>query len=272
MSGSASAPRPDGERRTAIDAAHAALAAAEAEGRDDAGARMAFYGQVLAAELHVILEGEPEGDRLRPLLLATEAGRLVLAFDLPERIAAFLDVPRDTVALSGRSLVAMIAGQGLGIALNPDVAPSASIIGWQAVDWLAEEGPRIEAHAARVAAFRPPRDVPPALVAALESRLGAYAGRISAGWLAAAEYADGSAGLVLALDGVPAEAEPRVAAAIDEAVRFSGLEGVRLDVLFPGAAVRDRIARVGLAFRPEVVPPSDSTPPGSDPARPPRLR
>ena len=253
----------DGLGPTPIDAAHAALAAAG----EDAGLRMAFYGQVLAAELHVVLEAEPEAEAVRPLVLETEAGRLVLAFDLPERMAAFLDAPRDYIALSGRSLVAMLAGQGLGIALNPDVAPSASVIPPEAVDWLAGTAAGTEARSGRVTAFRRPAGVPAALVTALEGRIGAYGGRLEAAYLAGAEHEDGGEGLVLAFAGVPEAAEARVAAAIDEAVRFSGVEGVRLDVLFPGQAMLARIARVALAFRPE---PRQAPLPDRD--RPPRLR
>jgi hypothetical protein len=248
---------------TPIDAAHAALAAS----LEDAGFRMAFYGQVLAAELHVVLEAEPEGEAVRPLVIETSDGGLVLAFDLPERMAAFLEAPRDYVALAGRSLVAMLAGQGLGIALNPEVAPSASVIPAAAVDWLAGLEAGAEAQAGRIARFRRPAGVPAALVSTLEARLGAYAGRIEAAWLAEAEHADGETALVLALAGVPDAAEARVAAAIDEAVRFSGVDGLRLDVLFPGPDVLARIARVGLAFRPERPPR-----PEPDPDRPPRLR
>ncbi|HLS58610.1 MAG TPA: SseB family protein [Paracoccaceae bacterium] len=255
---------------TPIDAARAALEAAG----DDAGLRMAFYGQVLAAELYVLLEAEPEGERLRPLVLETEAGRLVLAFDLPERMAAFLTAPKDYIAVAGRSLVAMLAGQGIGIALNPEVAPSASVIGPEAVDWLAEAGRPVTAEPARIIAFREPADVPAALVRMLEFRLGAYAGRVSAAYLARAEYEGGGEGLVLAVAGVPGSGEAAVAAAIDEAVRFSGADGVRLDVIFPGEAALARISRVGIAFRPEPPeqPRRQPQAPGSDPARPPRLR
>jgi hypothetical protein len=252
---------------TPIDLAHAALAASE----EDVALRMAFYGQVMTAELHVVLEAEPQGDAVRPLVVEADGARLVLAFDLPERMAAFLEEPRDYVALAGRSLVAMLEGQGLGIALNPDVAPSASVIPAAAVDWLAAGAAGAEARTSRVAGLRRPAGVPAALVAALEARLGAYAGRLEAAYLATARHDDGGEGLVLALAGVPPAAEARVATAIDEAVRFSGVEGVRLDVLFPAPEALDRIARVALAFRSARPATSETAPaPASD--RPPRLR
>lgn len=259
--------RPDADPKTAIDAAHAALD----EAGDDPRLRMAFYGQIVAVELFLLLDAEPEGERVQPLVLETDAGRVVLAFDRRERMAAFLDAPRDYVALAGRSLVKMIAGRGIGIALNPDVAPSASVIGPEAVDWLAGTFTSVEAQAARIVRVRPPVGIPASLVAALEARLGAYAGRIRESYLAAAEYDDGSAGFVLALSGVPSAAEAAVAGAVDEAVRFSGAEGVRLDVAFGEGVLLERLARVGLAFRPER-PETAAPQPEQRPPRPPRLR
>lgn len=253
---------------TPIDAAHAALEAAG----DDPALRMAFFGQVMAGELYLVLEEEPDGDRIKPLVLDTEAGRLVLAFDLPERMAAFLEAPRAYAALAGRSLVAMLAGQAIGIALNLEVASSESVISPEAVDWLAATPPPGTARAERIVRFRTPASVPTPLVAALEARLGSYLGRVQAGYLAAADYADGSEGMVLALAGVPPEGEAAVAAAIDEASRFSGAEGVRLDVVFPEPAALQRVARVGIAFRPEPPQPPERSAPGRDAERPPRLR
>jgi hypothetical protein len=71
---------------------------------------------------------------------------------------------------------------------------------------------------------------------------------------------------------VPEAGEAAVAAAFDEALRFSGAEGIVLDVIFPPPDALARIARVGLAFRPEAPAAAEPVPPGRDPARPPRLR
>lgn len=253
---------------TPIDAAYAALEAA----KDDAGLRIAFYGQLMASELFLVLEAELEGERLRPLVLGTEAGEIVLAFDRVERLAAFLDVPRDYVALSGRSLVAMLEGQRIGIALNSEVAPSASVIGAETVDWLAGLATRTDSKAERVTRFQPPARVPTRLITALQARLGAYAGRVREGFLALAEYDGGGEGLVLALAGVPSEAECAVAEAISEAVRFSGVEGVLLDVMFPDDVALGRVARVGIALRPVASAWTEARAPGRETERPPRLR
>ena len=100
---------------------------------------------------------------------------------------------------------------------------------------------------------------------------------IGAAYLVAAEFEGGAAGLLLVLVDVPQAALPRVAAAIGEAVRFSGLADQRLDVTFLGsnAPALAAVRGVGLAFElprplaPAAVAPK---PPGMDPDRPPILR
>ena len=83
---------------------------------------------------------------------------------------------------------------------------------------------------------------------------------MAAGHLAAAAFEDGER-LVLALVGVPAAAEAAVVAAVDEAVRFSGAEAVRLEVLFAARTLRSwRLARVGLTFRPARAAEAQGTP------------
>jgi hypothetical protein len=250
---------------TAIDTAHAALEAAPG----DAGRRMAFYGQVAAAELFVPLEAEPEGETVRPVVLEVEGTGHVLAFDTPERLAAFLDAPQPYAALAGRAVAAMLAGRGLALLLNAG-APSESVLPPAALDWLSGTAAAAApaARAGRIAALAPP-DPPPALVEALATRLGAWAGLVETAHLAAARFEDGGTGLVLALVGAPDAAETAIAAAIDEALRFSGVEGLRLELLFatPGAAAAARIARAGLTFRPEPPAPRADAPP-----LPPRLR
>jgi hypothetical protein len=261
-------PTAPGSGLTPIDRAHAALAAAE----DDAGLRLAFYGAVLASEILLLLEDEAEGDRVRPFVVETGAGRLVLAFDTSERMASFLDRPRDYLALSGRALFTMLEGQGIGIALNPDVAPSASVIPPAAIDAMATAPAAPDTAAARLARFRPPADAPSRLVEALAARMAAHGGLIAAAHLVTAEDAGGGERLLLALEGVPEAAEAAVARAMDEALRFSGVEGVGLDILYPTDSLLARLRPVALTLRPEPAAGRKPVPPGADPARPPRLR
>ncbi len=257
-----------------LDTAHAAMTAAP----EDDAARLRFFERILDAELFVLLEAEPSDDRLRPRLVDLDAGRFALAFDRDARLAAFLDAPAPYAALPGRRLAAALAGRGLGLALNPGVAPSEALLSAEEIDWLAGMTATAEAETAeaRVRSIGPPTGASPALIAALGPKLGAMTGRIEAAWLGALRLEDGTERLALAIAGAPEAAQPAVASAIAEAVRFSGAPEDALDVTFlaPGAPARSAFERVGLRFRPPP-PPEPAAPPrapGRDPDRPPKLR
>ena len=235
----------------------------------DPALRLRFHERVLDAELLLVLVAPPAAG-LEPRVLDLEAGRYVLAFDRDERLADFLGAPAPFAALSGRRLAGLLAGQGVGIALNLGAA-SASLLPPEAVDWMAavQAGPPPEA-AARLGAVLPP-DPPPALVAALGPKLAAMADVIAAAHLVAARFDDGRSGLLLALAGVPAAARQGVAAAVAEAVRLSGADGDGLDLTFvdPGSPHAAAIAGAGLRL--ELPRPPDRPGPGLDPDRPPKL-
>ncbi len=254
---------------TLLDLAHAAH---EADPEDDA-LRLRFHERLLDAELMLPVAGENEGEdggAVAPRVFDLSDGRFVLAFDRDERLAAFLEAPTPFVALSGRRLVAGLAGRGIGIALNLG-APSAALLPAAAVDWLAEiAAAPTEPAPQRPAGFLRPRDVPARLLAALGPKLGAMAGVVAAAHLVATDRG----GLVLALAGVPEGARDGVAAAVAEAVRLGGLAEGWLDVAFPeaGSPAAEAAARVGARLDlpvPKETPPAG---PGMDPARPPRLR
>ena len=109
---------------TPLDRAHAAMEADPGE----AAMRLAFYDCLAGAEVFLLLQAEAEGDRITPEVFDLETGPVVLAFDREERLAAFLGRPAPYAALSGRRLAGMLAGQGLGLGLNLDVAPSAMLL------------------------------------------------------------------------------------------------------------------------------------------------
>ena len=99
---------------TPLDLAHRALTA---DPEDDA-ARLAFHERLADAELYLVLEAEPVGDMISPVIMRTSSVPLVLAFDRDDRMAAFMgDVP-PYAALSGRRVVEMLAGSGHGVALE----------------------------------------------------------------------------------------------------------------------------------------------------------
>jgi hypothetical protein len=257
---------------TPLDAAHAAM---EAAPENDA-TRLRFWGALAETELFLMLAEEEADGKITPAEVTVEGARFMLAFDREERLAAFAGAVVPYAALSGRRLAAMLAGQGMGVALNPDVAPSAMLIGPEAVDWLAElVGSDPDMVETRIEEVFAPKGLPEAVVLSLDARLGLAGGMAQAAWLVAARFAGGGRGHVLAVVGAAPGAEAALAGAVAEALRFSGVEAGAIDVTFVAAdspAVA-RFARVGLRFDlPTPALPAAPGAPGMDPERPPKLR
>jgi hypothetical protein len=259
---------------TPLDHAHAAMEAAPA---DDA-ARLRFYDRLAGSELFLLLEDEAEGDRIRPQVFPAEGQDFVLVFDREERLTDFVGGQAPYAALSGRRLAEMLAGQGIGLGVNLDVAPSSILIEAASVDWLAatlSEAPQeVEERAQEITA---PGGLPEALLTALDARLAAAEGMARMGYLVGTTYEGGRRGHLMAfVDPLPG-AEPALARAVAAALTFSGIEAGTLDVGFFRAAdpVAARLARVGLRFDLPEAPkaePVAGTAPGMNPDAPPRLR
>jgi hypothetical protein len=258
---------------TPLDEARAAMEAAP----EDEGARLAFHDRLASAELYLLLTKEPEaGEALDPRLFATSQGTFVLAFDRVERLAAFAEGSAPYAALSGRVLAAMLAGEGIGLALNPGVAPSSHLMAPEAVGWLAEtlsDAPdELEARPTELSA---PGDLPDRLLTALDGKLAAARGLARMAYLVGVTWETGATGHLLAFVDAAPGAEGALARAVREALVFSGLEAGALDVAFFGAPdpVAARLARVGLRFDlPKFeAAVAESPAPGMDPG-PPRLR
>lgn len=265
---------------TPLDAAHAAMI------DGDPAAERSYYARLADTELFLMLATAPDetagGDALAPQVFALDEGRFVLAFDREDRLTAFAGGAADYAALSGRALARMLAGQGpaaalgLGVNLGTDAA---LLLPADGVAWLAEalETPIAEAEA-RLTDVSSPRGVPEALLRALDQALARTGGLARRAYLAAARYDGGGQGHLVAFAGAAPGAEPVLARAVAEALRFSGLEAGALDVAFPGdgATLWRHLDRVALRFDlPEPEPeaaPAPPAAPGSDPARPPRLR
>ncbi len=259
---------------TPLDTAHAAMEAAP----DDAALRMRFYDRLAAAELFLLLEEEAEGDKIRPRVFPVDESQIVLVFDLEERLTAFVEGQAPYAALSGRALAGLLAGQGLGMGVNLEVAPSAIVIEAASVDWLAET----LAHVPDEVEERPeevlsPTGLPDALIGALDGRLALAEGVARMAYLVGVTYGGGRRSHLLGfVDAIPG-AEPSLARAVGEALTFSGVEAGSLDVGFfrPADPICARLARVGLRFDLPEAPKAEATPglaPGMDPDRPPRLR
>lgn len=258
---------------TALDRAFAASEAAP----EDETARLAFYDCLAAAELFLMLDREPQGEDISPELFELQDAPYVLAFDLEERLAGFAGRPVPYAALPGRALVRMLAGQGIGLALNLEAAPSQTLLPPEAMGWLVEMlGTGPETAEARPEQLAAPR-VPQTLIAALDRKLATAAGLARKAYLADVVYAGGGRGHLLGVTGVAPGAEQAVAAAVHEALVFSGLEAGALDVTFLGDsdALTAELARIALRFdlpKPATPRRVEIEAPGSDPAKPPRLR
>ena len=257
---------------TPLDTAHAGMEAAP----EDDTARLRFYERLADSELMLLLTEEARDDTANPRLFETSSGTFVLAFDREDRLTRFTGEPAPYLALSGRSLAGMLAGQGVGLGLNLDVAPSEILIPAGALDWLTDT----LTHAPDVidgdiAELRAPGNLPDHLLAALDTKLATTSGLADHAYLAGTRDVQGGVGHVLAFIGAPDKAQPALAAAVGEALTFSGIEAGTLDVAFFKASdpIAARLARTGLRFDlPKPPEPETRLAPGSNPGKPPILR
>ncbi len=258
---------------TPLDAAHAAM---EAAPEDDA-ARLRFYERLADCELFLALDGEPGGDEITPQIFPVDEAQFVLVFDREERLAAFAEGAAPYAVLSGRGLAAMLAGQGIGLAVNPGAA-SSILIPSEAVDWLAAtlaEAPQeVEETPEEITA---PAGLPDVLIGALDTKLATATGLALSAYLVGVTYGGGRRSHMLAfVDPVPG-AEPALARAAGEALTFSGIEAGVIDVGFFRASdpICAKLAKAGLRFdlpKPEAPTRVPGSAPGMDPETPPKLR
>ena len=237
---------------------------------------LAFWHALADAELFLVLEAEAVGEVMAPRVFDLADGPLLLVFDCEERLAGFAAQPVPYAALPGRVVAGQLVGQGLGLGLNlGSGAASEAILAAEAMEWLAlmltqEEPGVLEARIVRLTAPHLPGGLMAGLVGLLPD--GAQ------GALALAEYAAGGQGHMLALVGLAAQDEARMARAVTEALAFSGLDAAALDVVFlEDGALFQRIVKAGRVLEPvaravKVEAPVQRQGPGTDPARPPRLK
>lgn len=260
--------------QTPLDFAHAAM---EAAPQDDA-ARLRFFERLADSVLFLMLREEAQGENISPETFELADGVFVLVFDSEERLAAFAGRVVPYASVSGRVIAGMLAGQGIGLGVNLDVAPSSILIPSEAIGWLQrtlDHAPDEVEDSFR--AFMPPTGIPEPVLSALDAKLASASGLAQAAFLAGVEYAAGGRGHLVGFVGAREGAEGALAKAVGEALTFSGAEAGTLDVAFLAADAQaaDRLARVGLRFDlPQPEPPRIHAPkpPGSNPDEPPRLR
>ncbi len=254
---------------TALDRAHAQMEDSDAK-------RLAFFERVADSELFLLLQSEAEGDQLSPEVFDLGEAQYVLVFDREDRLSSFAGRIVPYAALSGRVIAQMLAGQGVGLGINLDVAPSATLLPAEAVAWLAETlahtPDEVEARPVEVT---PPAGLPDTLITALDTKLATAVGLAPMAYLVGVTYEGGVTSHMLAFIGAAPGAEDALAKAVSEALTFSGIEAGALDVAFFKASdpMAARLARVGLRFDlPQPEEPAERAAPGSDPDAPPILR
>lgn len=261
--------------QTPLDHAHAAM---EAAPQDDT-ARLRFFERLAECELFLMLATEAEGgDQITPELFEVGGTSYVLVFDREERLARFVGDPVPYVALSGRVIAGMLQGQGIGLGVNLDVAPSAILLPDTAVDWLnATLGNAPDAVESTIVEVHPPVGLPEGLITAIDAKLATAMGLAQYACLVGTSNDAGVRGHLLGfIDAVPA-AQDALANACAEALTFSGIEAGAMDVGFFRASdpLAARMSKVGLRFDlPQLQEPvvQVHSMPGSDPDRPPRLK
>ncbi len=260
---------------TPLDQAHMRME----EAPEDDARRLRYYQRLVECELFMLLETEPADDRIIPAVFPVEQQQYVLVFDSEERLVSFTDKPSPFAAMSGRRLVEMLSGQGLGMAVNPEIAPSSILLPAEVVDWIAGILSEIDITETdrRPSALNAPAGLDPEMLRALDARLAGAAGM--ADWAGLAEMTDqqGDTALVLAFVGSRPEMQGALRQIAEDVTAFSA-GNMKLDLMFldPDDPLCTPLARAGLRFDlPAAASPGDnlpSTPPGSDPDHPPRLR
>lgn len=257
---------------TPIDTAHARM---EANVNDD-NARLAFYERLMDGEMFLLLETESDGRNIRPDLFTVDDQTYALIFDREERLAEFAEKIVPFAALSGRTIVAMLDGQDIGLGINLAVAPSSTLLPPSAITWMAQtvSAAPTEAEAKPTEIF-PPAKLPETFLTALDAKLATMAGLADIAYLAQVEYDTGARASVIAFVNARPDAQNAIARAISETLIFSGIEAGSLDVLFLTAsdAICAKLAKMGLRFDlPKLEEPSAPSAPGMDPSKPPKLR
>lgn len=259
---------------TPLDQAHTEM---EANSKNEA-LRMAFFERLIDSQIFLLLEEEPEGDKITPMVFPLEDHSVVLAFDTEERLTSFTEKITPYAALSGRAVVAVLEGQALGLGVNLGVAPSSILIPPLAVDWLRSlTGAMAEKTTEKPQEFLSPGDMGEEVVLALTNKMKQVAGLAKEAFLLMVHYEGGRKGNLLAVIDVEPVAQAALAQAVAEAMSFSGTD-VEIDVGFFQSSdpvcldLKEHGVNIAVPELKETEEVIISVAPGSDPEKPPILR
>lgn len=231
---------------TAIDRAFAAMTSAPGDER----MRLAYFERIAEQELHLLLEGEVDGETVAPKVVTADGQAVALAFDRQLRLASCVRGEAAVLSLSGRKLARLLADNGLGLALNIG-SPSETVLTAEEVSWLAD----ISSRSADPISNRPNRFTAPGgateeLLRALDRKLPIATGLAARASLVTAHYPEGTSRLLLAfLDAVPGS-EQALVALVAEMTAFADHGGAALEIAFlPSQSdAAARVEAVGLTF------------------------
>lgn len=189
-------------------------------GPEDERAWLGFYEGFATARLHLALDGAG-ADRVRPTLLALADGPAALAFDAEDRFVAAIGRPTERAVLTGAELAALLAGQGISLALNPGAGQGCeTLLAPETLEWIATHlGAPPAADDAAGARVGPAAAPEPALLDALARRIADFGGAVAEAWLVGlvAAGAQGELALVVRLGAQGEALGPDVLAALTRA-------------------------------------------------------
>lgn len=143
------------------------------------------------------------GSVISPRFVEQNGVETLPLFDTEERLAAFVDEPTEFVAAPGRAFFELAAREGVAVAINPNVASSASVYAPEAAAAIAEAARETDdalaLAAGHMAAAYTPSAPPEALLAALSARVAAAQALVSEAWLIELEPTGQPDGRLLAL-------------------------------------------------------------------------
>lgn len=231
---------------TLLDQAHLSMS----KNGDDDAARMNYYAVLRTVELFLVLEEEPSGEIIKPLVLETSDANIALIFDTELRMVDFMQSPVAYLSLSGRKIVALLTGQKIALGVNLG-SVSENLLPVDVVTWLQENTPDdVAVSLEQPSKIFPPAQLPETFIAALDARLAQFSGKERRAYLAQAEYANQEKRHLLSVIGLPVEAHQALASSIGEALHYNGLEAASLDVTFHASDdnVIAKLDAVGLRF------------------------
>lgn len=237
---------------TTIDKAHAAMVSG---GESEI---LAFYRTVLGSGLYVVSDPQRSQEGPRPRVFPVRGSKVVMVFDLKQRVIQVGGTKLASFVIDGHRLFRELCGRGIGIALNLENAPSATLIDGETVDWVCREfglGTDVRAPAlesapmkAEIKALLAPRNFPDSLLLELEQAIAPFARHYADAILLKVDYEDGKSGFFIAFTGAEETEFQSLVNTVEKALAARPRHDILLDVTFLSRddPALDRLRKIGL--------------------------